>query len=188
MATHVRHTAVVWAADNPTLASGQVGLETDTLRTKVGDGSTAWNSLAYSPPDGATSGGSEIGYDQRTTNVTVASTTEATPTTIISCAAHSFDGSAVLLEFFSPLVNAQSPSGSHFVKIGLYEGGTQISRIFVTTQALQISAIGRYRFTPTAGNHTYVIGGFSDAGGGIVGAGAGGVATDPPTFVRFTKA
>jgi hypothetical protein len=32
---------------NPTLAEGELGLETDTKKLKVGDGSTAWNSLGY---------------------------------------------------------------------------------------------------------------------------------------------
>ena len=36
-----------WAAANPTLLQGEWGLETDTRLTKLGDGSTAWNSLPY---------------------------------------------------------------------------------------------------------------------------------------------
>ena len=36
-----------WAAANPTLLQGEEGLETDTRRTKTGNGSTAWNSLPY---------------------------------------------------------------------------------------------------------------------------------------------
>jgi hypothetical protein len=39
--------AANWASANPTLAAGEVGVETDTFLIKVGDGSTAWNSLAY---------------------------------------------------------------------------------------------------------------------------------------------
>lgn len=42
-----RDTAAAWTAANPTLAQGEVGLETDTQLHKVGDGSTAWNSLPY---------------------------------------------------------------------------------------------------------------------------------------------
>jgi hypothetical protein len=42
-----RGTASQWTSANPTLASGEWGFETDTLRTKIGNGSTAWNSLAY---------------------------------------------------------------------------------------------------------------------------------------------
>ena len=43
-----RDTAANWTTANPTLAQGELGLELDTARYKIGNGSTAWNSLAYS--------------------------------------------------------------------------------------------------------------------------------------------
>ncbi len=42
-----RGTAAAWTSANPTLAAGEPGLETDTGKFKWGDGTTAWNSLAY---------------------------------------------------------------------------------------------------------------------------------------------
>jgi hypothetical protein len=42
-----RGTAAQWTSTNPTLAAGELGLETDTLLMKAGNGSTAWTSLAY---------------------------------------------------------------------------------------------------------------------------------------------
>ena len=42
-----RDTANNWASVNPVLALGEPGVETDTLKVKVGDGSNAWNSLGY---------------------------------------------------------------------------------------------------------------------------------------------
>lgn len=42
-----RDTAANWTSANPTLAAGELGLETNTLKLKLGDGSTAWTSLAY---------------------------------------------------------------------------------------------------------------------------------------------
>lgn len=42
-----RDTATNWTSANPTLAQGELGLETDTLKIKAGDGSTAWNSASY---------------------------------------------------------------------------------------------------------------------------------------------
>lgn len=42
-----RDTAANWTAANPTLADGQPGYETDTKKLKIGDGATAWASLAY---------------------------------------------------------------------------------------------------------------------------------------------
>ena len=41
-------TATQWTSANPTLAVGELGVETDTNKFKVGTGSTAWNSLGYS--------------------------------------------------------------------------------------------------------------------------------------------
>jgi len=49
-----RGTAAEWTAVNPTLASGEMGLETDTDLFKIGDGTTSWNSLSYGGLQGAT--------------------------------------------------------------------------------------------------------------------------------------
>ena len=42
-----RDTAANWTSANPTLLAAEWGYETDTGKWKVGDGSTAWTSLAY---------------------------------------------------------------------------------------------------------------------------------------------
>lgn len=42
-----RGTAAAWTAANPTLALGEPGFENDTNFLKIGDGATAYNSLAY---------------------------------------------------------------------------------------------------------------------------------------------
>jgi hypothetical protein len=42
-----RDTAAGWTAANPVLEAGRPGYETDTGRIKIGDGVTAWTSLAY---------------------------------------------------------------------------------------------------------------------------------------------
>lgn len=42
-----RGTASTWTSTNPTLYAGEIGFETDTGRTKIGDGTTAWTSLDY---------------------------------------------------------------------------------------------------------------------------------------------
>ena len=42
-----RDTAANWTSANPTLAAGELGYETDTGKVKIGNGSTAWNTLAY---------------------------------------------------------------------------------------------------------------------------------------------
>lgn len=44
-----RDTAANWASADPILAAGEIGLETDTGKIKIGDGATAWTSLGYGP-------------------------------------------------------------------------------------------------------------------------------------------
>ena len=54
MATRIqirRDTSIAWEANNPVLALGEPGLETDTFIVKYGDGSSAWNDLPYANID-----------------------------------------------------------------------------------------------------------------------------------------
>lgn len=51
-----RDTAANWTSANPTLASGEIGIETDTGKFKLGNGSTGWTSLAYWNGGGAYGG------------------------------------------------------------------------------------------------------------------------------------
>jgi len=46
-----RGTSNQWDSANPTLAAGEIGIETDTNTFKFGDGVTAWNSLDYALSD-----------------------------------------------------------------------------------------------------------------------------------------
>jgi len=47
-----RGSAEAWASANPTLELGEIAMENDTKKIKIGDGSTAWNSLKYVSLDG----------------------------------------------------------------------------------------------------------------------------------------
>lgn len=42
-----RDTAANWTSANPVLAQGEFGIESNTLKAKLGNGTTAWTSLAY---------------------------------------------------------------------------------------------------------------------------------------------
>lgn len=42
-----RGTTAEWTSANPVLALGEMGFDTDTRMSKIGDGSTAWNALQY---------------------------------------------------------------------------------------------------------------------------------------------
>jgi len=46
-----RGTASQWTSADPVLAAGEIGLETNTNRTKYGDGTTTWSALPYSVAD-----------------------------------------------------------------------------------------------------------------------------------------
>jgi len=70
-----RGTAAQWTSANPTLASGEVGVETDTNKQKIGDGTTAWNSLGYFNVNGISFGTTGLTPSTSTSgNVTVAGT------------------------------------------------------------------------------------------------------------------
>lgn len=49
-------TAANWTTANPVLARGEIGLERDTMRLKIGDGVSAWSALPYRGVDGAPGG------------------------------------------------------------------------------------------------------------------------------------
>jgi Major tropism determinant N-terminal domain len=48
-----RDTSTNWTTNNPILLSGELGLETDTDLFKIGNGTSAWNSLPYGGIQGA---------------------------------------------------------------------------------------------------------------------------------------
>lgn len=54
-----RRTAANWSALNEVLLDSEIGLESDTRKYKIGDGTTAWNSLGYYGDEKATIVGAE---------------------------------------------------------------------------------------------------------------------------------
>lgn len=154
---------------------------TDPGTNKVWGSTGSGTSVGVLPP------GYEIGYDQITSPVSVNSSTEATPTTIITCASHTFDGAAVMLEFFCPYAMPATGATSQLL-VNLFESTTNLGRIAAITDGVNAQTlIGRIRFTPSAAAHTYLIAGWQGGGTATVGAGAGGSAAYAPAFARFTK-
>jgi hypothetical protein len=97
-----RGTASSWTSANTLLAAGEIGFETDTRKTKVGDGSTAWNSLSYTVTDGditevvagtGLSGGSTSGSATLTNSMATA--IDAKADLIVGTGADTFDRLAV---------------------------------------------------------------------------------------------
>ena len=64
-----RDTGSNWASANTILADGEMGINTTTNQFKIGNGSTAWNSLSYAPISGTVADIDEV------TNVTITSAT-----------------------------------------------------------------------------------------------------------------
>jgi hypothetical protein len=75
-----RGTASQWTSANPTLAAGEFGYESDTGKFKIGDGSTAWNSLGYKASGTVTSitAGTGLSGGTITTSGTIAIDTATT--------------------------------------------------------------------------------------------------------------
>lgn len=67
-------TAENWTSKNPTLLKGEMGVEIDTGKTKIGDGVKTWRELTYSGVDEDTIKGI---IDSNRGNITVVSTTES---------------------------------------------------------------------------------------------------------------
>lgn len=135
--------------------------------------------------------GWEFGYDQITASVTVASTTRSAGTTIISAAAHVFDGSPVVAEFSAPSIQ---PAGNDFITVSLFESSTEIGGLTTTRQNVggsgndQMAQVGEIRFTPSAGSHTYTVTAYHFSGTASINCGSAGTGNAVPAFVRFTKA
>jgi hypothetical protein len=57
-----RDTSTNWTSANPILAQGEMGLETNTNKVKIGDGSSVWNSLSYFGGAGALASLSDVSF------------------------------------------------------------------------------------------------------------------------------
>jgi len=67
-----RGTAAGWTAANSILAAGELAVESDTNKMKIGNGSTAWNSLSYIPAIDSSSVTTALGYTPASTGKSIA--------------------------------------------------------------------------------------------------------------------
>src|SRR5512146_13467 len=162
-----------------------VGLDKQVLTAN--SAATTGNDWEYPP-------GYEINYTEITSPANITDTSEATGTALISPGAVTFDGGPVLVSFFTMGILADTAAASDFATVTLFEGSTEITRLaqtqtLVTTATHSQTVTAHYRFTPSAGSHTYKVCGFvpSTTGTPRISAGAGGTNGNPPAFIRFTK-
>ena len=151
-----RDTAANWTSSNPVLALGEAGFETDTRLLKIGNGSTAWNSLAYTVLRvGTTANTVAAGNDSRLSN-------SRTPTA--HKLTHCFNGSDAL----TPQdINAVPIQRRVIAQIGLDGGGTLGSDIYLDVKYGSIAGTSvegndpriEGPREPTIHNNTHAIGG-----------------------------
>ena len=55
-----RGTAAEWLSANPILSAGEIGVETDTFKFKIGDGILAWDVLKYAGGGGGGASGDTL--------------------------------------------------------------------------------------------------------------------------------
>ncbi len=150
---------------------------------------TGANAAAWSYPPGF-----EIGYAEITANVNITDTAENTATQLIPGGPYTFDGGAVVAEFFTGELITDTNAAGDVVIVTLFEGATQIGRLAVfKTMVVAQNMVGpvytRYRFTPTSGAHRYKLCAFATSTTGTpkIAAGSGGVGAFVPAYLRFTK-
>ena len=108
-----RATAARWASQNPVLAAGEIGYETDTRKMKLGDGTSSWTQLSYLVAEGTGAAG-QAATIRIGTVTTVAYTANAT-------VVNSGTSNAAVLDFSSP----RGKSVYEYAVEGGYEGTEQ---------------------------------------------------------------
>lgn len=149
--------------------------------------------MAGTPPSSRSLQALELDYVQFVADVAITSTDEATPTTIVTATALTFDGATtVLIEFYAQAGGVDAGASDQLV-INLWEDSSPIGRICgvgnpSATGTGKAPLYGARRMTPTAGAKTYSIRGWGTAAGTYnVQAGAGGAAATVPGFIRITR-
>lgn len=171
---------------------------TNELITALSNGSAGQflNAVDASDVQWAHPPGYEIAYGQITSTVNITGLTSGTSTNVVGPGAATFDGGPVMCEFFCPRAHPPNGSLGDTLNLGLYEGSTLIAVIcnVVTSNSAggvggDIPVLARFRFTPSAGSHTYAIRAWvpDTTGTPTIQAGTGTAGAASPAYVRFTK-
>lgn len=127
----------------------------------------------------------ELDYVERTTNLAVAATSEATPDDVIVGNTITLDGSTRLrIEFWA---SAADSAAGQAVLCNLWDGTTDIGRIAQVSGAAAAMK-GEAYVTPSAGTHTFKVRAWKTGGGATVYGGTGAASTYRPSFLRITRA
>ena len=180
------------ASEVPADSSGFDNSASDTVQDVLAD-----FDAAISAAGGGAAAGAELLYAEKTSDTNVTATTSATANTILDMGSHTFDGTACILDIEGTGVTLPTTAGIA-LRLLLTDGGASGTRLgalaIIQTpsggSAMRVPISRRYRFTPSAGSHDYVITAMlSSSGTGVVLAGAGGTGTENlPFSARITKA
>lgn len=174
----------------PLGSGGGSGVATDSIWTTSGKVAVATGTATATeqwPP------AHEFDYTEYTGgNVSITATTEGTANTVVTGGAVTYDGStAILVEFYAPVVTTQATSGAH-VHVYLYDNGSSIGELAQFTTPAGAAMRGPIhvvrRLTPSNAAHTYSIRAATSAGTATITGGAGGSAAYMPAFIRQVKA
>jgi len=179
---------LIAASANDTVARLPVGSNGQVLTAD----STQTTGVKWAAAGGG--GVTVVDYTEFTSNVTISASTEGTATTVVSAAAHTFDGTTLhKIEFYCVTVSSPATNGAG-VYFGLFDGSTdlgQIGRYIQDTSGSQqwFGGVHLRRFmTPSAASHTYSIRAWcTGATGFVCRAGTGGSITDLPGYIRITS-
>jgi hypothetical protein len=154
-----RDTAANWTSANPTLADGEMGIESDTQKYKIGNGYTVWNSLSYSSlPATAVSPSGTATLTNKTidlTDNTVTGTLAEFNTAVSDADLVSLAGSETLTNktLTSPVINTATINNS--VVQGLEERWTYTSQAITGVEVLDVlTSPARYNYATATGNFT----------------------------------
>lgn len=129
----------------------------------------------------------ELAYVEFTSSVSVTTaSTEGSPLDVVSSGTLTYVATPIVIEFFAPglSVNTASSGG---LGLNLWDGSTDLGRLINTNTQSNNSVTLQRRLTPTAASHTYKIRASAAVNTQQVIAGAGGVATFMPGFIRVTQ-
>lgn len=144
-----RDTAANWTSNNPTLAAGELGIETDTKKMKVGDGTTAWASLAYAATGTVTSITAGTGL----TGGTITGSGTVALSTPVSVA----NGGTGITSFGTGVATfLGTPTSANLAAALTDETGTG-SAVFATTPTITTPVLTQGTSTPTFTTNAYTI-------------------------------
>lgn len=168
-------TAAYGGVGEPTLEEGETSYLLDTNVIYVYDGSS-WVPVG---PETA------LAYAEITSNVTITSTSEGSPTNvIIAPSVTTIAGQAVYIEFSSPRIE---PNASETVYLNVWRDSTNLGRVYVAG-GLQNGQVVKLRDVPGTGTFVYKVAGWlNTAGSAFVRAGAGGAGNYVPALITVTN-